>query len=39
MMIKSRIIIWAGHQSWDWRDEKCVKYFVGNLRERDHLKD
>jgi hypothetical protein len=38
-VIKSRIMIWAGHVARMGRREVNTVYWCGNLRERDHLED
>ena len=38
-MIKSRIIRWAGHVARMGRREAYTGFWLGNVRERDHLED
>ena len=38
-MIRSRIIRWAGHVARIGRGEAYIRFWRGNLRERNHLGD
>jgi len=38
-VIKSRRMRWAGHVARMWEERGVCRFWVRNLRERDHLRD